>query len=172
MIGLYNESNYENAIINLFTDVLGYSYAYGPDIDRDYHDPLYEDLLLPALQRINPGLPIEALNEAVYKIKNFETGTLLQKNMTFTDYMQSGVPVKYFVNGEERPALVYLIDFRNLANNDFTVVNQWTIVENSEKRPDVILFVNGLPLVVVELKSLPGGDRCLGRIPAAAQLYV
>ena len=153
MIGLYNESNYENAIINLFTDVLGYSYAYGPDIDRDYHDPLYEDLLLPALQRINPGLPIEALNEAVYKIKNFETGTLLQKNMTFTDYMQSGVPVKYFVNGEERPALVYLIDFRNLANNDFTVVNQWTIVENSEKRPDVILFVNGLPLVVVELKS-------------------
>ena len=153
MIGLYNESNYENAIINLFTDVLGYSYAYGPDIDRDYHDPLYEDLLLPALQRINPGLPIEALNEAVYKIKNFETGTLLQKNMTFTDSMQSGVPVKYFVNGEERPALVYLIDFRNLANNDFTVVNQWTIVENSEKRPDVILFVNGLPLVVVELKS-------------------
>ena len=57
------------------------------------------------------------------------------------------------MNGEERPALVYLIDFRNLANNDFTVVNQWTIVENSEKRPDVILFVNGLPLVVVELKS-------------------
>ena len=57
MIGLYNESNYENAIINLFTDVLGYSYAYGPDIDRDYHDPLYEDLLLPALQRITQGSP-------------------------------------------------------------------------------------------------------------------
>ena len=149
----FTESNYENAILNLFTDVLGYSYAYGPDIDRDYHDPLYEELLLSALQRINPGLPMEALNEAVYKIKNFETGTLLQKNMTFTDYMQSGVPVKYFVNGEERSALVYLIDFRTPANNDFTVVNQWTIVENSEKRPDVILFVNGLPLVVVELKS-------------------
>ena len=149
----FTESNYENAIINLFTDVLGYSYAYGPDIDRDYHDPIYEELLLPALQRINPGLPLEALNEAVYKIKNFETGTLLQKNITFTDYMQTGVPVKYFVNGEERSALVYLIDFHNPANNDFTVVNQWTIVENSEKRADVILFVNGLPLVVVELKS-------------------
>ena len=149
----FTESNYENAILNLFTDVLGYSYAYGPDIDRDYHDPLYEELLLSALQRINPGLPMEALNEAVYKIKNFETGTLLQKNMTFTDYMQSGVPVKYFVDGEERSALVYLIDFQNPSNNDFTVVNQWTIVENSEKRPDVILFVNGLPLVVVELKS-------------------
>ena len=96
----FTESNYENAILNLFTDVLGYSYAYGPDIDRDYHDTLYEELLLSALQRINPGLPMEALNEAVYKIKNFETGTLLQKNMTFTDYMQSGVPVKYFVDGE------------------------------------------------------------------------
>ena len=153
MAGYYTESNYENAIINLFTDVLGYSYAYGPDIDRDYHDPLYEELLLPALQRINPCLPKEALNEAVYKIKNFETGTLLQKNMTFTDYMQSGVPVKYFVSGEERSALVYLIDFRTPVNNDFVVANQWTIVENSEKRPDVVLFVNGLPLVMVELKS-------------------
>ena len=153
MAGYYTESNYENAVIQLLTGTLGYSYAYGPDIDRDYHDPLYEELLLPALQRINPGLPMEALNEAVYKIKNFETGTLLQKNMTFTDYMQSGVPVKYFMDGEEQSALVYLIDFRNPANNDFTVVNQWTIVENSEKRADVILFVNGLPLVVVELKS-------------------
>ena len=163
----FTESNYENAILNLFTDVLGYSYAYGPDIDRDYHDPLYEELLLSALQRINPGLPMEALNEAVYKIKNFETGTLLQKNMTFTDYMQSGVPVKYFVNGEERSALVYLIDFRTPANNDFTVVNQWTIVENSEKRPDVILFVNGLPLVVVELKS-PPGRRPMPRPPTGS----
>ena len=153
MAGYYTESNYENAVIQLLTGTLGYSYAYGPDIDRDYHDPLYEELLLPALQRINPGLPMEALNEAVYKIKNFETGTLLQKNMTFTDYMQSGVPVKYFMDGEEQSALVYLLYLRNPANNECTVVNQWTIVENSEKRADVILFVNGLPLVVVELKS-------------------
>ena len=153
MAGYYTESNYENAVLQLLNEGLGYTYVYGPDVERDYHSPLYVDVLLPALQRINPGLPIEALNEAVYKLKTFETGTLLQKNMTFTDYMQSGVPVKYFVNGEERSALVYLIDFRSPANNDFTVVNQWTIVENSEKRPDVILFVNGLPLVVVELKS-------------------
>src|SRR5699024_3424685 len=127
--------------------------AYGPYIFHDYHDTLYDAVLLSSLQRINPRPTMEALNEAVYKIKTFETCTLLQKNMTFTDYMQSGVPVKYFVDGEERSALVYLIDFRNPANNDFTVVNQWTIVKNSEKRADVILFVNGLPLVVVELKS-------------------
>ncbi len=149
----YTESDYEKAVIQLFTQVLGYVHVYGPDVGRDHHDPLYEDLLLPALRRINPGLPLEALNEAIHKIKNFETGTLLQKNMTFTDYLQSGVPVKYVEEGEERAALVWLVDFRNPANNDFTVANQWTIVENSEKRPDVILFVNGLPLAVMELKS-------------------
>lgn len=149
----YTESDYEKAVIQLFTQVLGYVHVYGPEVGRDYHDPLYGDLLLPALRRINPRLPLEALNEAVHKIKNFETGTLLQKNMAFTDYLQSGVPVKYVEEGEERAALVWLVDFRNPANNDFTVANQWTIVENSEKRPDVILFVNGLPLAVMELKS-------------------
>lgn len=149
----YTESDYEKAVIQLFTQVLGYVHVYGPDVGRNHHDPLYGDLLLPALRRINPGLPLEALNEAVHKIKHFETGTLLQKNMAFTDYLQSGVPVKYVEEGEERAALVWLVDFRDPANNDFTVANQWTIVENSEKRPDVILFVNGLPLAVMELKS-------------------
>ena len=70
------------------------------------------------------------------------------------DYLQNGVPVKYFDNGEEHSTLVYLIDFKNPSQNDFIVANQWTFIENSEKRPDVILFVNGLPLVIVELKSL------------------
>ena len=149
----FTESHYENAVLQLFQEKLGYTYIYGPDVERDYHSPLYEDVLLPSLQRINRGLPIDAINEAVYKLKNFENGTLLQKNMIFMDYLQNGVPVKYFINGEERSTLVYLLDFKNPANNDFTVANQWTIIENSEKRPDVILFVNGLPLVVVELKS-------------------
>ena len=112
-----------------------------------------QHVLLPSLQRINKGMPLEALNEAIYKLKNFETGTLLQKNMVFMDYLQNGVPVKYFDNGEEHSTLVYLIDFKNPAQNDFTVANQWTFIENSEKRPDVILFANGLPLVIVELKS-------------------
>ena len=82
---------------------MGYSYAYGPDIERDYHSPLYEDELLPALQVINPGLPQAALDDAVYKLKNFESGSLLQKNMVFTDYLQNGVPVKFVVKGEEAP---------------------------------------------------------------------
>ena len=149
----FTESNYENAVLQLLTQALGYSYAYGPDIERDYHSPLYEDELLPALQAINPFLPQSALDDAVYKLKNFESGTLLQKNMVFTDYLQNGVPVKFVVRGEERSDLVYLVDYQHPERNRFTAINQWTVVENSEKRADVVIFVNGLPLVVVELKS-------------------
>lgn len=153
MAGYYTEANYENAILRLFTEKLGYSYAYGPDIARDYHSPLYEDALLSSLQRLNKNMPQEALNDAIFKLKNFESGTLLQKNMVFMDYLQNGVPTKYFENGEEHSALVYLADYKNTGNNDFTIVNQWTVIENSEKRPDVVLFLNGLPLVIMELKS-------------------
>ena len=153
MAGYFTESNYENAVLQLLNEELGYNYIYGPDVERDYHSPLYEDALLPSLQRINKSLPMDALTEAIYKLKNFETGTLLQKNMVFMDYLQNGVPVKYYDKGEERSTLVYLVDFKNPASNEFTVTNQWTFIENSEKRPDVILFVNGLPLVIVELKS-------------------
>ena len=149
----FTESNYENAVLQLFTQTLDYSYIYGPDIERDYHSPLYEDELLPALQTINPNLPQAALDDAVYKLKTFESGSLLQKNMVFTDYLQNGVPVKFVVKGEERSGLVYLVDYQHPEHNQFTAVNQWTVIENSEKRADVVLFVNGLPLVVIELKS-------------------
>lgn len=149
----FTESHYENAVIQLFTQHLGYTCAYGPDIERDYHSSLYEEELLSALRHINPTMPQAALDEALYKLKNFESGSLLQKNMLFTDYLQNGVPVKYVEKGEERSGLVYLLDYQHPEKNFFTIVNQWTIIENTEKRPDIILFVNGLPLVVVELKS-------------------
>ena len=153
MSATYTEADYENAVLQLMQQNLGYNYVYGPDVERDYHSPLYDDVLMASLQRINRKLSQEVIDEALYKLKNFETGTLLQKNMTFMDYLQNGVPVKYFVDGEERSTLVYLVDYDEPDNNDFTVANQWTVIEHSEKRADVILFVNGLPLVVVELKS-------------------
>lgn len=149
----FTEYNYENAVIQLFEENLGYKHIYAPEIERDYKSPLYEEILFPCLQRINKDLPEDAINEAIYKLKNFESGSLLQKNMIFTDYMQNGVPVKYFVKGEEKSDLVYLIDFENIDNNDFIVSNQWTFIENAEKRPDIILFINGLPLAIIELKS-------------------
>lgn len=149
----YTEANYENAVIEVFRDTLGYGYAYGPDVARDYAEPLYLDELLPALRRINSKLPESALIEAVYKLRNFEGGTIFQKNVDFMDYLQNGISVNFFDKGEQRAALIRLVDYENVEENTFTAANQWTIIENSEKRPDVIVFLNGLPVVLFELKS-------------------
>ncbi len=153
MPGLYTEADYENSVIELFRNDLGYEYAYGPDIERDFYSPLYEEVLLDSLYRLNRGLPDDAISDALFKLKNFENGELVQKNAVFIDYLQNGIPVRYFVDGEERSSIVYLVDYKNPDNNSFIVANQWTFIENSNKRPDVILFLNGLPVVLVELKS-------------------
>ncbi len=150
---MYTESSYENSIIELFQNDLGYEYTYGPDIKRDFYSPLYEDVLIESLYRLNRGIPDDAIQEALYKLKNFENGELVQKNVIFMDYLQSGIPVRYFVDGEERSSIIYLVDYKNPDNNSFVFANQWTFIENSNKRPDVILFLNGLPVVLVELKS-------------------
>lgn len=148
-----NEEAYENSIIELFQE-LGYTHVYGPDVeDRDFTSPLYEPVLTNALHQINPKLPDEAINEALFKLKNFENAELTQKNALFMDYLQNGITVHYTEKGEPRDTLVYLIDYEKPDNNSFIVANQWTFVENSEKRPDVLLFINGLPLVLMELKS-------------------
>ena len=153
MPGLYTEADYENSVIELFRNDLEYEYAYGPDIERDFYSPLYEEVLLDSLYRLNRGLPDDAISDALFKLKNFENGELVQKNAVFMDYLQNGIPVRYFVDGEERSSIVYLVDYKNPDNNSFIVANQWTFIENSNKRPDVILFLNGLPVVLVELKS-------------------
>lgn len=152
MLG-YTEADYENSVIELFRNDLGYEYAYGPDIERDFYSPLYEEVLLDSLYRLNRGLPDDAIQDALFKLKNFENGELVQKNAAFMDYLQNGIPVRYFVDGEERSSIVYLVDYKNPDNNSFIVANQWTFIENSNKRPDIILFLNGLPVVLVELKS-------------------
>ena len=148
----YTESSYENAIIQLFEE-MGYTHAYGPDVVRDYKVPYYADELTAALYRLNPSLPDDAISDALYKLTNYENGELVQKNAVFMDYLQNGVEVRYTEKGEERSALCYLVDYSNIDNNSFVVANQWTYIENSEKRPDVLLFINGLPVVLMELKS-------------------
>ena len=153
MPGLYTEADYENSVIELFQNELGYEHIYGPDIERDFYSPLYEEVLEDSLYKINRGLPAEAIQDAIFKLKNFENGELVQKNAVFMDYLQNGVEVRYFIDGEETSAIVYLVDYKNPDNNSFIVANQWTFIENSNKRPDVILFLNGLPVVLVELKS-------------------
>ncbi len=155
----FTEEMFENAVIELF-EGMGYTHIYAPDMDRtDYSDPLLLSDVRDSLVRINKGLPIEAIDEAISKLKNIDTGSLAQKNKVFMGYLQNGVEVKYFHKGEERSSIVYLIDYSKPDNNHFYVINQYTYIENgNNRRPDIILYVNGLPLVLIELKS-PSQDE-------------
>lgn len=158
MPGLFTEDTYEQAIIELFEN-MGYDHIYAPDFDRDYTSPLMDSVLRDSLVRVNRGLPVDAIEEAINKLRTFDTGSLLQKNMTFMDYLQNGITVKFFVNGEEQATIVKLVDYEKIDNNTFYVVNQYTFVENgNNRRPDIILFINGMPLVLMELKS-PSKDE-------------
>ena len=152
-MNFFREEDYENSLIELFQNDLEYEYVYGPDIERDFYSPFYEEVLIESLYRINHGATNDAIQDALFKLKNFENGDLVQKNAVFMDYLQHGIPVRYFVDGEERSSIVYLVDYKNSENNSFVVANQWTFIENSNKRPDLILFLNGLPIVLMELKS-------------------
>ena len=151
------ESDYENSVIELFQN-MGYQHVYGPDIERDYKSPLYDEILQDSLFRINPSLPKAAIEDALYKLKNFENGTLVQKNTVFMNYLQNGIEVRYHDKGETKSDLVYIVDYQNTDNNNFIVANQWTFIENSNKRPDVLVFLNGIPIVLIELKS-PSRDE-------------
>ena len=149
----FAEGNYEQAVIELFEN-MGYMHIYGPGAEfRDYRCPFIYDVLKDRLEQLNNGLPEEGIQDALRKLTTFENAELVQKNERFMDYLQNGIPVRFYVNGEARDTLAYLIDYHHTENNIFIVANQWTFVENSEKRPDVILFINGLPLVIIELKS-------------------
>ena len=150
-----DEDSYEKSIIELFQEKdMGYDYVYGPDVEeRDFNSPLYDEVLESSLYEINPNLPEEAIKEALFKLRNFDNADLVQKNAIFMDYLQNGITVHYTENNEPRDTIVYLIDYENPQKNSFIVANQWTFIENSNKRPDILLFINGLPLVLMELKS-------------------
>lgn len=152
MSTIFNEAAYENTLIQLFCE-MGYRHVYGPDVERDFYSPLYETVLIDSLRRINPAMPSGAIADALFKLKNFEGNDFTQNNEIFMDYLQNGIPVRFSKNNEECAGLVYLVDYQNQKNNSFIVANQWTFWENSHKRPDIILFLNGLPVVIFELKS-------------------
>lgn len=155
------ESKIEEFAIGLF-EQLGYSYFYGPDIAPDgvcpkrasFEEVVMTENLRSAVYRINPKLSQEVCDEAVSKVLRIASPDLLANNEAFHRMLTEGIPVSVHKDGSERGELVWLVDFDNPHNNDFTVVNQFTVIENNHnKRPDVILFVNGLPLVVIELKN-------------------
>lgn len=152
MQNIYTEQSYENSIIELF-ERMGYDHICGYDVEHDYYSPLYEDILLDSINRINQKAPQEAIDDALFKLKHIENGEIPQQNSVFMDYLQNGITATYLENGESRSTIIYLVDYKNINNNSFIVANQWTFIENSEKRPDVLLFLNGIPVVLIELKS-------------------
>ncbi len=155
------ESEIESFTIDLL-ESQGYRYVYGPTIAPDSDTPertAFEEVLLldrlrNAVARVNPAVPPDAREDAIKKIRRLVSSDLIANNEAFHRMLTEGINVTYQKNGQSRGDLVWLIDFKNPGNNDFLALNQYTIIENRvNKRPDVILFVNGLPLVVIELKN-------------------
>ncbi|MDK2831663.1 MAG: type restriction enzyme subunit [Methanolobus sp.] len=155
------ESEIENFAIELL-ERQGYRYLYAPDIASDSDTPersSFEDVLLlerlrTAVGRINPGVPADAREDAIRQLQRLNSPELISNNEAFHRMLTEGVNVSYQKDGVNRGDLVWLVDFKNPENNDFLVTNQFTVIENDvKKRPDIILFVNGLPLVVIELKN-------------------
>ena len=137
MASFYTEADYENSIIELFQN-MGYQYLYGPDVEREFNRPLYEVELVSALQRLNPDMPLDAINDALFKLKNFENAELVQKNEVFMDYLQHGVEVRYTVKGEERAGLVYLVDYDKLDPDTLAMIDtEYDIMANNAD-PEVI----------------------------------
>ncbi|MAT42263.1 MAG: DEAD/DEAH box helicase [Anaerolineaceae bacterium] len=155
------ENQIENFTIELLTRQ-GFDYIPGPILAVDGEVPereSYEDVLLvsrlrEAVGRLNPNIPADIRESAIKQIQRLNSPDLIANDEAFHRLLTEGVPVTYQKNGQPRGDLVWLVDFKHPENNDFLVVNQFTIIENNvNKRPDVILFVNGLPLVVLELKN-------------------
>ncbi|HEY9866695.1 MAG TPA: type I restriction endonuclease subunit R [Candidatus Obscuribacterales bacterium] len=152
-IELYNLELLEN---------LGYNYRNGHDIEPEgqhperesFSDILLKDRLKNAIAKLNPDIPLEAREEAFKQVITLSAPDLLNNNETFHKYLTEGIDIEYQWQGETRGGKVWLIDFNYPENNQFLAINQYTVIEdNHNRRPDIILFINGLPLVVIELKN-------------------
>ena len=133
---------------------LEYECINGYDLIReDYSKVILEDELEDSICNMNSGVELEQVKEVVRLIRNLKHNNTISNNKQFTKYLLEGVSVPIQENGETRYKNIKIIDFENILNNKFKAINQYTIIEHSEKRPDIIIFINGLPLVVIELKS-------------------
>lgn len=160
---MITEDQLEQQCIEWFREG-GYEYVYGPDIAHDgdaperidYRQVVLTSRLLSALQLINPHIPVQVLEEQVVHILTKpEHPLLIQNNFQFQKYLLEGVPVEYTAGDVKKNDQVQLIDFHHIENNQFLVVNQFTVIgTKNNRRPDMIVFINGLPLAIIELKNL------------------
>lgn len=162
MPNIITESEVEQVALDILKD-LGYHIVNGPDIApdgtnperRSYQDVILVERLREAINRINPNIPKDAKEEAVKKVLRVESQNLVTNNQHFHSLLVNGVPVQYRKHDRIVDDHVFLIDFKNIRNNEFLAINQFTIIEDkNNRRPDIILFINGLPLVLIELKNI------------------
>ena len=161
-MALVTEDHVELQSIEWFKE-LGYQYQCGYDIAvdgeiperSDYRSVTLKDRLESVLKRLNPEIPISVIDEAVSKLINPNIPALMSCNRQVHEYLTKGIKVVFHGDGQEIGKQLKVIDFENPDNNDWLVVNQFTIHGNNHnRRPDVLVFVNGLPLSVIELKNV------------------
>ena len=148
-----NENTLEKAIITEL-QAKGYEYVYGPEIERDYHEVILEECFKASMLNINHGITQEIISETYKTIKDLGFLRLEDLNASFHKYLVEGVPIPYKKDGENRTYTVKLIDFDNADANDFKVINQYTIIDYKNKRPDILVFINGIPMILFELKNM------------------
>ena len=154
---MFNEQQVEQAIIETLQD-LGYTHVYGPNIDRDYREVILKETLIESLYRINKGITEDIVEEVYRKIRDFNNVELTLANMEFNKLLYGGVEIP--IKGD-RTFTANLIDKNNPENNTFMVVNQFTIEEYKTRRPDIIIFINGIPVIVFELKNAMREDTTI-----------
>ena len=154
---MFNEEQLEDATLNIFEE-LGYERLNGYNIDRDYHNVFMENNIFDDLCRINKEFNDSQIQDAIKTIKTLSHGNPIEDNKIFTRYLLEGVPVQVKTNNGYQYKNVKLIDFNNINANHFQAINQYTIIEFDTKRPDIIVFINGIPLVVIELKTATNED--------------
>ena len=150
---MLNEEGLELMTVDMLKE-LGYEYEPGESIGRDYSEVILEPNLTMSLYKLNRNLKDETIREAVRIVKNLDQNNLVKNNKQFTKYLHTGISVPEYTKDGVIYHTVKLIDFDNINNNEFLVTNQFTIEEHSVKRPDMIIYINGMPLIVFELKSM------------------
>jgi type I restriction enzyme R subunit len=159
-MGTLTETEIEQICLEYLKD-LGYDYHLGPDIspdglftERKYNEVILTNRLISAIDKLNPGFSDEGKADALKKVLRTDSPNLLVNNETFHRYLTEGIDIEFRKDGIIRGDKVYLVDFTNPENNEFHAVNQFTVIEEgNNKRPDIVLFINGLPLIVIELKN-------------------
>lgn len=154
---MFKEEQVEIAIIEQL-ESLGYIYQYGPDIERDYREVILKDVLFESLFKINNDITLDIAEETYRKIKSFLNVELIQANKEFNKLLYGGVEIPLQGN---KTYTVNLIDKKNIDNNTFMIINQFTIEEYKTKRPDILIFINGLPMIVFELKNAMKEDTTI-----------